>query len=88
MVKQIVSSDRNIGADTREMLVSISSIDSFYRGELESPGDHLIDTTSDEVESSTRSILSSLDITTEKTDDDLELSIVRSARKLKAKFNR
>lgn len=80
MVKEIVSTDRNIAEETRDRLVSISSVDSCCREELISPGDHLIDTTSDEIESSTRSILSSLDITTERTEEDLELSIIRSVR--------
>ena len=84
MVKQIVSSDRNLTEETRDRLVSISSIDSYYRAELESPGDQLVDTTS-EIESSTRSILSSLDITSEKTDEDLELSMVRSIRDVRAR---
>lgn len=85
MVKQIVSTDQNIAEETRDKLVSISSIESYSRHDLESPGNHLIDTTSDEIESSTQSILSSLDITSEKTDDDLELSVVRSIRDFKTR---
>lgn len=83
MVKQIVTTDQNIAEETRDKLVFISSIESLSRFDLESPGNRLIDTTSDEVESSTQSILSSLDITSEKTDDDLELSVVRSIREFR-----
>lgn len=71
----------NIAEDTRDKLVSItSSFESGSRWESESPAKYLIDTTSDEIESSTRSILSSLDVTVEKTDEDMELSYVRSVR--------
>ena len=84
IVKQIVSSDRNMTEETRDKLVSISSVESFARHDLESPGDPLADTTS-EIESSTRSILSSLDITSEKTDEDIELSAVRSARDIRTR---
>lgn len=84
IVKEIVSSDRNMTEETRDKLVSISSIESFARHDLESPGDQLVDTTS-EIESSTRSILSSLDITSEKTDEDIELSMVRSARDVRTR---
>lgn len=87
LVKQIVSTDRNIAEETRDRLVSISSVDSYCREDLVSPGDQLIDTTSDEIESSTRSILSSLDITTERTEEDLELSMVRSVRGIKTSQN-
>jgi len=87
LVKQIVSTDRNIAEETRDRLVSISSVDSYCREDLVSPGDQLIDTTSDEIESSTRSILSSLDITTERTEEDLELSMVRSVRGIKTTQN-
>jgi Rac GTPase-activating protein 1 len=83
MVKQIVTTDQNITEETRDKLVSISSIESYSRCDLESPGNHLIDTTNDEIESSTQSILSSLDVTNEKTDEDLELSVVRSIRKVR-----
>ncbi len=85
MVKQIVTTDQNIAEETRDKLVSISSIESYSRNDLESPGNHLIDSTSEEIESSTQSILSSLDITSEKTDEDLELSAVRSIREFKSK---
>lgn len=85
MVKQIVTTDQNITEETRDRLVSISSIESYSRCDLESPGNHLIDSTSDEIESSTQSILSSLDITSEKTDEDLELSVVRSVRKFRGR---
>lgn len=84
MVKQIVTTDQNIAEETRYKLVSLSSVDSYFRCDLESPGNHLIDSTSDEIESTTQSILSSLDITSEKTDEDLELSVVRSIRKFRA----
>ena len=85
MVKQIVSTDQNIAEETRDKLVSISSIESYSRYDLESPGNHLIDSTSEEIESSTQSILSSLDITSEKTDEDLELSAVRSVREFRTR---
>ncbi|XP_046639477.1 rac GTPase-activating protein 1-like [Daphnia pulicaria] len=85
MVKQIVTTDQNITEETRDRLVSISSIESYSRCDLESPGNHLIDSTSDEIESSTQSILSSLDITSEKTDEDLELSVIRSVRKFRGR---
>lgn len=85
MVKQIVTTDQTIAEETRDKLVSISSIESCSRHDLESPGNQLIDTTSDEIESSTQSILSSLDVTSEKTDDDLELSVVRSIRGFKTR---
>ncbi|XP_057366482.1 rac GTPase-activating protein 1-like [Daphnia carinata] len=84
MVKQIVTTDQNIAEETRYKLVSLSSLESYSRADLESPGNHLIDSTSDEIESTTQSILSSLDITSEKTDEDLELSVVRSIRKFRA----
>ena len=77
IVKQIVSSDRNMTEETRDNLVSFCSVDSFARHDLESPADQLLDMNS-EIESSTRSILSSLDITSEKTDDEIELSMLRS----------
>jgi len=80
IVKQIVSSDRNMTEETRDKLVSISSVESSVRTDLESPGDQLLTDTTSEIESSTRSILSSLDITSEKTDEDMELSVVRSTR--------
>jgi hypothetical protein len=71
----------NIAEDTRDKLVSLtSSSASGSRWDSESPANYLIDTTSDEIESSTRSILSSLDVTVEKTDEDMELSYVRSIR--------
>jgi len=71
----------NIAEDTRDKLVSLtSSSASGSRRDSESPASYLIDTTSDEIESSTRSILSSLDVTVEKTDEDMELSYVRSIR--------
>ena len=57
-----------------------SSSESGSRWDSESPANYLIDTTSDEIESSTRSILSSLDVTVDKTDEDMELSYVRSVR--------
>lgn len=84
MVKQIVTTDQNMAEETRYKLVSLSSLESYSRADLESPGNHLIDSTSDEIESTTQSILSSLDITSEKTDEDLELSVVRSIRKFRA----
>lgn len=61
--------------------MSLTSSSAFgSRWDSESPANYLIDTTSDEIESSTRSILSSLDVTVEKTDEDMELSYVRSIR--------
>lgn len=84
MVKQIVTTDQNMAEETRYKLVSLSSLESYSRADLESPGNHLIDSTSDEIESTTQSILSSLDITSEKTDEDLEFSVVRSIRKFRA----
>lgn len=86
MVKQIVTTDQNIAEETRDKLVCISSIESHHsRHELESPGNYLIDSTSDDIETSTQSILSSLDITSEKTDEDLELSLVRSVREFRVR---
>ena len=71
----------NIAEETRDKLVSLSSLESCSRWDSESPANYLIDTTSEtEIESSTRSILSSLDITVEKTDEDIELSQIRSIR--------
>lgn len=84
IVKQIVSSDRNMTEETRDKLVSFCSVDSFARHDLESPADQLLDMNS-EIESSTRSILSSLDITSEKTDDEIELSMLRSSRDIKTR---
>lgn len=84
LVKQIVSTDSNMAEETRDKLVSISSTDSYcHRRDSHSPRHVLLDSTS-EIESSmhTRSILSSLDFS-EKTDEDLELSHVRSVREVR-----
>lgn len=52
MVKQIVALDCNMAEDTRDKLVSISSMDSYLQHDLESSGQGVLDTAS-EVEGST-----------------------------------
>lgn len=79
MVRQIVTTDRSLTEETRDKLATISSFDSWdgTSSQGDSPGRHL---DSSDNECSTRSMLSSLDYSHEKTDDDLELSIIRSVR--------
>ena len=89
LVRQIVTTDRNLTEETRDKLLSISSVESshsYYRHDANSPSHQLLDSTS-EIESSTRSILSSLDYSNEKTEDDLELSIIRSVRDVRTRIS-
>lgn len=80
-----MTADRNMTGETRDRILSLSSIDLSHRYDFESTRNNLVDTMSEDIECSTRSILSSLDITSDKTDDDLELSTLRSIRDVKSR---
>jgi Rac GTPase-activating protein 1 len=75
-VRDIVSSEKDIKDETREKLALLSSTARYSRG-FDSPGDRL--NTINEM-NTTGSLLASFDITTERTEEELELSMVRSSR--------
>ena len=77
VVREIVSSEKDIRDETREKLAMISSNGRYSRGNFESPGDRL--NTINEL-NSTGSLLASFDVTTERTEEELELSVMRSSR--------
>jgi len=81
VVREIVSSEKDIKDETREKLGIISNTWRYSRG-FESPGDRL--NTINELDS-TGSMLASFDITTERTEEELELSMVRSSRAARMK---
>lgn len=60
----------------------LSSNRRYSRGNFESPGDHL--NTINEM-NSTGSLLASFDVTTERTEEELELSVMRSSRPARMK---
>ena len=76
IVRDIVSSEKDIKDETREKLALLSSTGRYSRG-FDSPGDRL--NTINEL-NTTGSLLASFDITTERTEEELELSMVRSSR--------
>lgn len=60
----------------------LSNTGRYSRGNFESPGDRL--NTINEL-NSTGSLLASFDLTTERTEEELELSVMRSSRPARAK---
>ena len=81
VVREIVSAEKDIKDETREKLGMLSNTWRYSRG-FESPGDRL--NTINELDS-TGSMLASFDITNERTDEELELSMVRSSRATRMK---
>ncbi len=75
-MREIVSAEKDIKDETREKLAMLSSTGRYSRG-FDSPGDRL--NTINEL-NSTGSFLASFDVTTERTEEELELSMVRSSR--------
>ena len=82
IVREIVSTEKDIRDDTREKLAMLSNTGRYSRGNFESPGDRL--NTINEL-NSTGSLLASFDLTTERTEEELELSVMRSSRAPRAK---
>lgn len=82
IVRDIVSSEKEIRDETREKLAMLSNTGRYSRGNFESPGDRL--NTINEL-NSTGSLLASFDLTTERTEEELELSVMRSSRPARAK---
>ena len=82
MVREIVTSEKNLRDDTREKLAMLSSTGRFSKGHFDSPCDRL--DTINEL-NSTGSILASFDITGDRSDDEMELSMVRSSRAARMK---
>lgn len=82
IVREIVSAEKEIKDETREKLAMLSSTGRYSRGNFESPGDRL--NTINEL-NSTGSLLASFDLTTERTEEELELSVMRSSRPVRAK---
>ena len=82
IVREIVSTEKDIRDETREKLAMLSNTGRYSRGNLESPGDRL--NTINEL-NSTGSLLASFDLTTERTEEELELSVMRSSRAPRAK---
>jgi hypothetical protein len=77
-----VSAEKDIRDETREKLAMLSNTGRYSRGNFESPGDRL--NTINEL-NSTGSLLASFDLTTERTEEELELSVMRSSRAPRAK---
>lgn len=82
VVREIVTSEKNLRDDTREKLAMLSSTGRFSKGHFDSPCDRL--DTINEL-NSTGSILASFDITGDRSDDEMELSMVRSSRAARMK---
>lgn len=82
IVREIVSSEKELRDETREKLAMLSNAGRYSRGNFESPGDRL--NTINEM-NSTGSLLASFDLTTERTEEELELSVMRSSRPARAK---
>lgn len=82
IVRDIVSNEKEIRDETREKLAMLSNTGRYSRGNFESPGDRL--NTINEL-NSTGSLLASFDLTTERTEEELELSVMRSSRPARAK---
>lgn len=82
VVREIVSAEKDIKDETREKLAILSSTGRYSRGNFESPGDRL--NTINEL-NSTGSLLASFDVTTERTEEELELSVMRSSRPARMK---
>ncbi|XP_046462903.1 rac GTPase-activating protein 1-like [Daphnia pulex] len=77
VVREIVSAEKDIRDETREKLAMLSNTGRYSRGNFDSPGDRL--NTINEL-NSTGSLLASFDLTTERTEEELELSVMRSSR--------
>lgn len=77
IVREIVSAEKDIRDETREKLAMLSNTGRYSRGNFDSPGDRL--NTINEL-NSTGSLLASFDLTTERTEEELELSVMRSSR--------
>lgn len=77
VVREIVSAEKDLRDETKEKLAMLSSTGRYSRGNFESPGDRL--NTINEL-NSTGSLLASFDVTTERTEEELELSVMRSSR--------
>ncbi|XP_045034832.1 rac GTPase-activating protein 1 isoform X1 [Daphnia magna] len=82
IVREIVSAEKDIRDETREKLAMLSNTGRYSRGNFESPGDRL--NTINEM-NSTGSLLASFDLTTERTEEELELSVMRSSRAPRSK---
>lgn len=78
----MVSSEKGIGEETREKLAILSHTGRYSRGNFESPGDRL-DTINEM--NTTASMMLSFDDTIDRTEDELEMSMVRSSRAARAK---
>ena len=82
IVREIVSAEKDIKDETREKLAMLSNTGRYSRGNFDSPGDRL--NTINEM-NSTGSLLASFDLTTERTEEELELSVMRSSRPARTK---
>ena len=78
----VVSAEEDIKDETREKLKMLSNTGRYSRGNFDSPGDRL--NTVNEI-NSTGSLLASFDLTIERTEEELELSVMRSGRPARTK---
>ena len=82
VVRDIVTTEKNLRDETREKLAMISSAGRYSKSNYDSPGNYLEPISE---LNSTGSMLASFDITNDRTEDELELSMVRSSRAARMK---